>query len=247
MKSKSKILFIDIETCPNVVLSWAIGHKVSLSYENIIHERRIICACYKWADEKTVHSVDWGKKQDDKALLKKISKVIAKADVVIGHNGDRYDIKFINGRLLYHKLPPLGKLNTEDTLSMSRKTFYLNSHRLDYLGEYLGEGRKLDTGGYGLWKAVHLDKCGKSLQKMISYCKKDVILLENVYNRISPYVEHTVNKAIIEGRDKNVACDACGSTEAVKDGHRYTKSGKYQRYKCSNCYHIYSDKRMLKG
>lgn len=246
MKSP-KIMLIDIETCPNIVLSWGIGHKVSLSYDNIIQERKIICICWKWLDNSEVYSLDWGvNKQCDKAMLKKISKEIAKADLVIGHNGDRYDIKFINGRLLYHGLPPLGSLSTEDTLTMSRRTFYLNSHRLDYLGDYLKEGRKLETGGYSLWKEVLLNKCPESLDNMIKYCKEDVRLLGRVYKRISPYVQHKVNKALITGTDKYVSCKSCGSDNKQKYGIYYTSSGRYQKYKCNDCGHVYRDTRMHK-
>ncbi len=147
---------------------------------------------------------------------------------------------------MYHKLPPLGKLNTEDTLSMSRKTFYLNSHRLDYLGSYLDVGRKLATGGFQLWKDVQFKKDKKALDKMIAYCKEDVRLLGKVYRRISPYVEQTVNKALIVGGDQHLGCKSCGSNHTQKYGKRITRAGKYQKYKCTQCAHIFSDTRMLK-
>lgn len=241
-----KIMFLDIETSPNVVFSWRTGFKLSIMPDNIIEERKIICACWKWADQKTVYSAHWGReKQDDKELLIKLSKEIKKADVVIAHNGDRFDLKWINGRLLLNNLPPIGKVNSEDTLTMSRRAFNLNSHKLDYLGEVLGVGRKLDT-GFSLWKNIILNKSQKALTKMVDYCKQDVVLLENVYNKLSPHVVHKVNKAILKGNSRYLACKACGSTNVQKNGTRITSVGRYQRYQCQKCAHNFQDTRMIK-
>ncbi len=90
---KIKRLFFDIETSPNIVFSWNVGYKLQIGHDNILKERAVICICYKWEGEDTVHSLEW-KRGDDKSLITKFLKVILKADEVIGHNGDNYDIKW---------------------------------------------------------------------------------------------------------------------------------------------------------
>lgn len=232
-----RILLFDIETSPNIVYSWTVGRKVSLGHDNIVQERQIICICWKWHGEKQVHSIDWGKKQDDKQLLKEFSKVLNEADVAIAHNGDRYDIRFINGRLAYHDLDPVGEVTTIDTLKQSRKVFFINSHRLDYLGQFLGLGRKLDTGGFGLWKEV-MDGNEKALSKMIRYCKQDVRLLESVYEKIRKYAPQTVHMGIVNGGDR-LSCKACGSSNTKWDGYRIRSKIVYRTRKCGDCKHFW--------
>lgn len=231
-----KMLFIDIETSPNIVYSWCVGRKINLTPDNIIQERQIICICYKWADEKKVQSIDWGKKQNDKQLLKDISKVLLEADIVIAQNGDRYDLRFINGRLAYHGLPPVGELSTIDTLKQSRKAFFINSHKLDYMGQFFGLGRKLET-GFGLWKDV-MQGDEKALADMIKYCKQDVLLLEKVYQHITPYAPQKLRIGELMDNGK-LSCPACGSTNGWFNGYRIHGAKKYRRRICHDCAHPY--------
>ena len=53
-----KRLFYDIETSPNIGFFWGAGYKVNISHDNIIKERAIICICYKWEGQDTVHSIE---------------------------------------------------------------------------------------------------------------------------------------------------------------------------------------------
>lgn len=229
-----KVLFLDVETSPNIVYSWCVGRKVNLSFDNIIKERQIICICWKWKGENKVYSVDWGKKQNDKQLLKDFSKVINEADIVAAHNGDRYDLKFINGRLAYHDLPPIAPVTSIDTLKQSRKTFFINSHALDYLGEYFDLGRKLPT-GFKLWKDV-MDGNQTALNKMIRYCKQDVKLLEKAFDKIQKYAPQTVHMGIAVHGDR-MACKSCGSMNTIWRGKMIKSKIFYRRRSCKDCNH----------
>lgn len=229
----AKILYFDIETSFNIGAFWRPGMKVSLTTDQIIEERRIICVCYKWAGEKKVHTLDWGlNKQCDKKIIEKIAPVLAQADLVVGHNSDRFDIRWLNGRCLYHGLKPLPAIRTEDTYKMAKRKFDLNGYRLDYLGEYLNVGRKIQTGGLGLWKRIHFDKCKKSLNDMIKYCIQDVKLLEEVHNKIAPHCERKVR--IFD--NSLVGCQNCGETKPKKDTQYTTAGGTtYVYYHCQDC------------
>lgn len=235
-----KTLFIDIETSPNIGLFWRPGRKISIGPENIIRERGIICICYKWKGESTVHSLTWNKRQCDRSMLKRISRIMLKADEIVGHNGDKFDIKFIQGRLLYHNLPPLGPLSTTDTLKQSRKVFLLNSQKLDYLGTYMKLGKKLDTGGFSLWKDILLNKSESAMLKMVKYCKQDVLLLEKVYDRVLQHAPR-FNKSVAK-QYKNVIkaehpeCAVCLGKH-IKKNSKYTTVGgaRYQTYMCHDC------------
>lgn len=241
--SKPKILIWDIETSPNTVYTWRAGYKINITPDNIIEERQIICICYKYLGEKKIHSLDWGARRNDKALVKKFAKILNKCDAAIAHNGDRFDLKWFKGRCLHHKTDPVNNISTIDTLKLSRTNFNLNSHRLNYLGDYVGKGHKLET-GFGLWKDV-LAGSKKALSKMIRYCKRDVELLEDVFVEILPYVDRLpVNLGLLKTGTVE-GCPKCGSASKTKYGYRTTASGRYQKYQCSNG-HVYCDKKLLK-
>lgn len=235
--SKFKTLFLDIETSPNMVLTWGLG-KSYLSHDQLIKERQIICISYKWNYEDKVHTLDWGKGQNDKKLLKKISKIINAADEIVAHNGDAFDIQFINGRLLYHNLDPLGPLTTTDTLKLSKEVFYLNSQKLDYLAQYMNFGKKAETGGFGLWKSVLMDNCKESLEKMKKYCENDVILLEKIHSKIVKF-NPKLNKGLALTKNKT-SCRNCGSENTIRWGIYTTKAGgRFYRYRCHDCGTMY--------
>lgn len=244
MKRSAKKLFLDIEVSPNIGLFWQPGNKISIPYENIIKERAIICVCWKWAGSREVCDLRWDKRQNDKKLLKEFSKEWDKADVVIGHNGDKFDIKWLKGRVIHHGLPPLSPMPTIDTLKLARQNFYFNSNRLDYLGQFLGLGEKLETGGMKLWRDILLKDCPVSMDKMVKYCKQDVNLLEQVYNHLTI---HCPPKIRIDLSNKEQAvCPHCASTSTKLWGTYHTLAGQYQRYRCNVCLSTWKGNKQLK-
>lgn len=180
-----KILIFDLEVSPNIVSSWRIGGDISLSHENIIQERAIICVGYKWLGEKKVHSLQWNK-GDDKELVKQFAKIMNSADILLTQNGDAFDIKWMRTRAIYHKIPLLPKFNSIDTLKMARSNFKFNSNKLDYMGTFLGKGGKIKT-SFDLWKDIQLKNCPKAMASMVEYCKRDIIQTEEVYKELQKY------------------------------------------------------------
>lgn len=180
-----KKLIFDIETSPNIVFSWSIGHKINLSPENIIKERAIICISYKWEDDSKVYSLRWNN-GCDKQLLTDFIKVLNTANEVVTHNGNSFDLKWVFGRALYHKLNIKNSFKRTDTLLMARRQFRLNSNKLNYISKFLGLGSKINT-TYDLWKDIVLKNDKKALDSMVKYCENDVILLEKVYNKLKVY------------------------------------------------------------
>lgn len=179
-----KILFFDIETSPNQVLSWRIGNKVSLSTDNIIKERAIICISWKWQHEINFHQISWNK-GNDYNLLRQFAKVMNSADIIVGHNSDNYDTKWVRTRCIKHNIYLNPKFNSIDTLKLARRSFNFNSNKLDYIGKFLNLGEKIST-NYDLWKKV-LSNDNKALVEMMLYCTQDVALLEKVYNKLTQY------------------------------------------------------------
>jgi len=235
---KNKRLYFDIETSPNVVYSWRVGRRINLDYNNIVKERAIICICYKWEDKDEVHSLKWDN-GCDKKMLKKFVKVADKATEIVGHNSDRFDIKWVRGRLLYHRIPDIVNFTSIDTLKDARSRFLLNSNRLDYIGQYLGVGEKMETGGFQLWVDV-MEGDDDALQRMIDYCKQDVLLLEKVYKEIEDYTKVKSHLGVLNGGGK-WSCPRCSSNNVKCNKTRTTRTGIIRREMlCHDCKRNYT-------
>ena len=231
-----KRLFFDIETSPNIGLFWECGYKLNIPHDNIVKERAIICIAWKWSGENKVHNEEWTMEQDDKAMLGLFAEVMNEADEIVGQNGDKFDIPWLRTRCLFHRIPMLPAYTTIDTLKIARYQFRFNSNRLDYLGQFLGEGKKIKT-DFDLWKAVLLDNDRKALAKMVRYCRQDVRLLEKVWDRMNPYVK-------ARSHDGRGLCPECGSDNVTINKTRLTAM-KHKRlcYQCQDCgkYHTVAE------
>lgn len=233
-------LFWDIETSPNIGFFWRPGWKVTIDPDNIIQERAIICICYKWEGQKKVHHLRWNN-GDDTEMIAKFMDIVELADEMVAHNGDKFDMAWYNGRHLIHGFDPIPKAKTVDTYKMAARNFNLNSYKLDYLSKILlGEG-KIHT-EYGMWKDIVLRNDEKAMKKMIKYCKKDVALLERVWQKLRDYDRPSTHAAVnASGNVKDRwKCSHCGSDHVKKSKTRITAMGmKQHQMKCLDCGRYY--------
>lgn len=199
--SNPRILIYDIETSYNIVKSWRIGYNLNINPNDIIKERKIICISYKWYGEDEVYNIQWDSNQDDKFLLQQFIPVLNEADLIVAHNGDRYDIKFIKTRAIAHDLEMLIDYPQFDTLKVAKKKFNFNSNKLDYISEFLGFENKIKT-EMQLWDDIIFNKCPKAMNKMIEYCNKDVELLELVYDKLAKWEKPKYHVGVINGLPK---------------------------------------------
>lgn len=231
--AKIKRLFWDIETSPNIMFSWRAGYKINLDPDNIIHERAIICICYKWEHNNRVFSIQW-EDGDDSQLVDEFAAVANSADELIAHNGDKFDIRWFNGRNLLHGLPPLPQYKTVDTCAIAKRRFNLNSYKLDYLSKILlGEG-KIKT-EFQMWKDICLDNSQKAMRKMVKYCRRDVRLLQRVWEKLEPYYAPKTHVGALTG-DERWTCPQCGAGNVIKSKTRKTPAGMTQhQMHCKEC------------
>ena len=237
---KPRVLFFDIETSYMLARVWRVGPKIYITHEQIVRgtESDIICICWKWGGVKKVYSLDWGiKKQDSGAMVDIFTREIERADIAIAHNGVHFDVRHINTQRLLHNQSPIAWPVIEDSLRQLRKYFYLPSYKLDYLANLLMGDRKNKMACQS-WVDVVEGKDHKAFEKMIRYCKKDVVLMEGVFNKTSAFLKPITNAALIVGNGR-FDCPRCGSGETVSYGVRRTLARAYQRRQCSRCGCIY--------
>jgi DNA polymerase elongation subunit (family B) len=232
---KPKILFFDIETAPNLGWCWGKFEQNIIEYEQ---EWYMLSWSAKWQNGKHVTKclADYDgyepRTESDKALVTELWELFNQADVIVGHNGDKFDIKRSQTRFIEHGLLPPEPYKTVDTLKVARRHFAFNSNKLDDLGRRLGVGRKLKHSGFDLWKgAMFGDE--QSWNVMKKYNRQDVLLLERVYDKLLPWITNHPNVTVLQNDD--FGCRNCGSRDLQKRGYSITATGQRQRYQCQDC------------
>lgn len=242
-KNKPVVMFWDIETSLIIATTFSLFPE-RLPHDGILQDWFIISGAWKKAGEKQVHSVsvaDFKRKavDDDYEVCKALREALEGVDILIHHNGDKFDMKRLTARLIYHGLPPLPKITTIDTLKEARKVAQFTSNRLDYLGTFLIGAGKADH-PQGWWLAATQGDMGV-VKDMVKYNKTDVIRLEEVYNRLRPYMKNPPHFGVMLGKERGHSCQSCGSHNVKKNGIRISASGgKRQELQCQDCGHYSS-------
>ena len=122
---------------------------------------------------------------------------------------------------------------------IAKKNFAFTSNRLNDLCDYLGIGKKVQTGGIDLWYAIEVNQDQKAWNLMKRYNKHDVVLLRELFYRLRPWDNRLPNMATMH--DDPNACPICGDTQEglVIRGYRQTAVMVYTQVKCNAC-HGYS-------
>ena len=238
MSKKPKILIYDIETAPALAWIWKPGYGINVAPSQLHKDSRwdIITIAYKWYGQKTVHCLDWGlKKQNSREMLAKFLTVWEKADAVITYNGDSFDNKRIQTLAAKHGLKPFAPVMSLDLFPLVKKHFSLLSNSLDEVAKYFGVGRKIKT-DMSLWTGV-MYKDAQSLRDMRTYNKGDVVVTEEVLDRISEYVDWKKKIAVFINKDSQITCPnpACLSDNVRKNGWYIAKTIKHYRLECKDC------------
>lgn len=229
---KDRVIYIDIETSLNLGWFHSLG-KQYVGHYQIEKDKKVCVFGYMVEGHNTVHHLEWDSRQDDTKLLEEVSKLLSKFDLIVAQNGDRFDLPVLQSRALLQKTTPLPLITTLDTLKMTRSSMKLNSHKLDYLSKALGLGGKEST-DFQLWVDVTKgDK--KALSKMVSYCKKDVRDLRDIFWAILPYCKLPHNLGKLVNETTSDACPECGSTHTQKRGKIVNRGSVQQRLQCTDC------------
>ena len=237
MEHKPKILLYDIEVTSPVGDAWR-GYET-----NIHHWRRdwwILCFAYKWYGEKAVKVVAQDDfkgyqkhREDDSHVVKELHRLFTEADIVIAHNGDQFDQKKVNARIIINGLNPPEPYKQIDTRKVAKKYFNFTSNKLDDLARYFGIPGKLDTGGYQLWVGCEAGDLN-AWKKMKRYNKQDIVLLEQVYLKMRPWIDNHPNLNLIANRLQS--CPRCLAKGQMQSrGFTFKSTLKYRRFQCQNC------------
>lgn len=224
-----KTLYFDIETVPLLAHTWS--RFVDGPVVAIERDWNIICIAWQWEGEKKIH-VQSLKGQadvhDDTPLLETLWQLFDEADIVIGHNGNRFDIPKVQARFLLEGYGPTSPFDGIDTLSIVKRHFKLTSNRLGDVGEALGLGGKTPHTGWEMWDACLKQPTGRHWELMEKYNKQDITLLRELYLKVRSWA--TSHPVVHEA-----GCPTCGSSHIQSRGTRRRQSLTYPQFHCQSC------------
>lgn len=227
-----KVLLLDIETAPNVVMSWGL-FKQNIAINQIMAPGYTLCWAAKWLGPNADIEFSSIKQDGEKKMLRRIHKLLDEADVVIHYNGKSFDVPTLNKEFVRHNMRPPSPYKQVDLLQVARQQFRFTSNKLDYVAQFLGLGMKIQHKGMDLWRDCMAGNAD-AWAKMEEYNIGDVTLLEKMYQRLLPWIPGHPNPALYEETDVPV-CPNCGSTHLRREGYAYTQVGKYPRHSCNEC------------
>ena len=229
-----KLLFLDIETAPAVAYVWSL-FKQNIGIDQIISPTRLLCFSAKWHDseEMMFHKSAKEDGRDFDRMVRAAHALLSEADAVCHYNGSSFDVPRLNQEFLRVGLKPPPPVAQIDLYRTVASKFSLTSNKLAFVGPYLKIGEKVKHEGWGLWTAC-LAGDKDAWERMEAYNKQDVLLLEQLYEKILPWIDGHPNAALFVDNDKPI-CPTCGSERIHRRGSRYGITLSYARFVCLDC------------
>lgn len=235
-----RVLFLDIETAPILAHVWALWDQ-NVALNMIKKDWHLLSWSAKWAGDPASKTMYYDQSkvkniEDDSGILKKLWAVLDEADVVVTHNGKKFDEPKIFARMLMHGMKPPSPFKSIDTCSIAKRKFGFTSNKLEYLTDKLNKKYKKlkhkKFPGFEMW-AECLAGNKEAWKCMKKYNMYDVLSLEEVFEHLRPWAGNLPNFTLYTA-DGDPVCQ-CGSEDFHARGYAYTATGKYQRYQCQEC------------
>ncbi len=236
-----KVFLFDIETTPMQVFVWGLFGNKYINHDNIVKDWNVLSWAGKWLFEDKIFGEVLTPKEavkgDDKRIIRGIWDKFNEADIVIAHNGNKFDIKKLNTRFILTGLKPPTQYRKIDTLRVAKGSFAFSSNRLDYLGKMIENKQKIET-NFKLWTDC-LEGKQDALDKMMKYNLMDVELLEDVYLELRAWIRPHPNMGLYleaDSRHGAFACPNCGKMHDPKkvqwNGVYSTNISQFRTFRC---------------
>ena len=229
-----RILILDVETFPNTAYVWRF-FKENIGAKQVLEYSTLASFAYKWLGDDVTYYEDT-QNQSEAELVKHLIAVLDVADIVVAHNGAKFDLPTIQGRALVLGLKPPSPYKIVDTLLVARYEFNFPANSLEHLAILLGvekKGGHAKFPGFELWQECMRNNA-EAWEEMREYNIQDVVTLEQIYLLMRPFMKRHPNVAIYEETTKPL-CPKCGSDHMQSRGYAYTNVYKYRRFQCQSC------------
>lgn len=156
----------------------------------------ILCAVIKDDLGYTVLRTDelnkkWrsGKRGDDKAITKALRERLATYDIIVAHNGNRFDIPFVRTRCAKWKLERLPDIKLIDPCDIAWRKFRLRSNSLGNISDFIGSVNRKHRLDLSVWRDAVYNGTAAAMDQIVEHCVSDVDELEDVLNMVKPYIK----------------------------------------------------------
>lgn len=247
----------DIETSHTISAHYGM-YGINIFPDNILLPSFLICGAWKMLGEKKIYSASLldDKKRlknncfdirklyiDDYCIIKALHEFLSNVDILIHHNGDKFDLKKFNARAIFHGFKPIGKILCIDTLKVARKIMKVESNSLNYLCTYFGIKGKISNPKGLFLRAMFCEE--DAIRELVKYNERDLFpSLEHVYLKLRPYMDNHPNMNLFLEDD---VCNICGSSDIEEDGSlEYSRTTVRIRYRCNSCGGLSKAKKAIK-
>ena len=233
-----RILTFDIETLPIESYTWGLFDQ-NVGLNQIKTDWAALSIAAKWLGEDEVWYEDTRRKvtiRDDKDMIAKLCALLDQADIVVGQNVKKFDMRKIRARAMMHGLPPFKEPLVQDTMLMARSVGNFTSNKLEYLSKNLTDAPKSAHSkfpGFELWLGV-MQGVREAWDEMREYNIQDVRATEQLYLKLRPWVRTHPNMANYYDDDQR-RCPRCGSVNLHDNGTTFRGVSEYHAYTCSDC------------
>lgn len=244
---RNRILILDVERVPGITVQsfWDRGdlQKRYVHHETVTREPRTTIMCAKWYDQPDIIRLAEWDKGGRATFLKRIHRLLAEADIIVGHNVDGADIPWIMGDLYLPRighshrpnLAPLPPRKTVDTLKVLRREFKSGApfKSLDAFCQIVGIPSKTDKYDRDAMERAAAGSV-EDRERLTDYCAGDVIATQGLYDWERPHIKNHP-ALFVDGNETLTTCNRCGhETEPI--AKRYVANVlTYSMRKCVNC------------
>ena len=244
----ARVVTLDIERIPGWHSTWHRGQTVTgpfwdlneikgwtgkrIHADDVKEWPRTICAAWKWYNQEDVEFAAEWRVGGYSEFMRAVWDVFDRADLIIGHNADRFDARHLMGGWAEMGLPAPSPYKVVDTLKIARGTFAYESNTLDALNKRLGIDSKTDRYDVKIARAaVSGDREAQAVLE--SYNRGDIIASEALFDRLRPYAKGIPHLGM--WTDDEMACPSCGHTMTATGKTVHANVQKYEHLHCPNC------------
>ena len=200
--------------------------------DDVLEWPRTICAAWKWYDSEHVEFASEWEVGGYDGFMRRVWDVFDQADLIIGHNADRFDVRHLLGGWAEMGLPAPSPYKVIDTLKIARATFAYESNTLDALNKRLGIDAKTDKYDVKIARAaVNGDK--EAQDTLAAYNRGDIVASEALFDRLRPFSKGIPHLGMWS--DDELACPSCGSTMTATGKTVHANVQRYEHLTCPNC------------
>jgi hypothetical protein len=233
------ILTLDLELAPRIATVWRPGQQY-IGVDQLLKDTAILSAAVKVrgkrAEALMTADTNPSDLRDDYAVCGWLYEHLRNADLIIAHNGARFDMPVIRERMASHGFPAFRMPKLHDTFIMYSKVMQGASGKLAWLSQKFSRLEKSEHGkfaGNKLWDA-YMAGNPEAWAEMKHYNVRDVEATEQVWETLVPW--WTVQRPPVSGAEGE--CPTCGAPDhqqresgTVRPGAVYT----YQMHECGKC------------